>query len=151
METYQNAAMIKQLDHNNLSGILDLLNDNNLPVNDIDLNHQDFWGLFDSDQLVGIGALEIKGASALLRSLAIDKNWQNNGLGKQLLNKLFEAAKSAEIKHLYLLTETAAPFFENNNFKIINRSQVPTEIANTEEFKSICPSSAICMTYKIES
>ncbi|MTI40793.1 arsenic resistance N-acetyltransferase ArsN2 [Fulvivirga lutimaris] len=143
--------MVKQLDQSHLSAILRLLKENGLPVKDIDLKKQSFWGLVKQEQLIGIGALEIKGDSALLRSLAIDKNSQNMGLGNQLLTTMLELSKSKGIKNLFLLTETAEPFFKKNNFKNINRNQVPEEIAMTEEFKSICPSSAICMTLKIES
>ena len=143
--------MVEELDNTHLPDILKLLNDNQLPVSDIDLSHQKFWGIFNEDGLLGVGALEIMGTSALLRSLAVTKEYQNNGFGNQVVNTLLGASRNVGIQQLFLLTETAASFFEKNNFVQVSRSQVPTEIANTEEFKSICPSSAICMTYNLES
>lgn len=143
--------MIQQLDLTYLPEILKLLNDNSLPVKDIDLNHQNFWGLFLDDQMVGIGALEIKGDFALLRSLAIQKKYQNNGYGNQVLNTLLDVSGRMGIKQLYLLTETASPFFLRNNFIKIERHMVPQEISDTEEFKSICPSTAICMTFHLKN
>ncbi|MEQ8475201.1 arsenic resistance N-acetyltransferase ArsN2 [Fulvivirga sp.] len=143
--------MIKQLDLSYLPEILKLLDDHGLPVKDIDLTHQKFWGLFHEGQMTGIGALEIKGDFALLRSLAIQQKYQNKGYGNQVLNTLLAASGRMGIKQLYLLTETASPFFLRNNFIKIDRNMVPKEILDTEEFKSICPSTAICMTYNIKS
>lgn len=142
---------IQKLNHTHLPDILALLRDSKLPSEDIDLGIQHFWGLISEDQIVGIGALEISGSSALLRSMAIDKHHQNRGLGKQVLQALVEGAKSEGIKQLYLLTETAEAFFKRNQFKVIERRCVPPEIATMEEFKSICPSSAICMTCKLDN
>ncbi len=141
--------MIELLNDSHLPKILMLLNDNSLPVNDIDLSRQKFLGFSLEGDLIGVGALEIAGTYALLRSLAVAKTYQNKGFGNKVLKAVIDAARINGIMQIFLLTETAETFFESNHFIKINRNQVPKEIANTEEFKSICPSSAICMTYNL--
>jgi amino-acid N-acetyltransferase len=49
------------------------------------------------------------------------------------------------IEEFYLLTTTADKFFARNGFEVIDRNKVPSSIAGTNEFDSICPATAVCM------
>jgi amino-acid N-acetyltransferase len=46
---------------------------------------------------------------------------------------------------LYLLTQTAEHYFPRFGFERVARESVPAEIAETLEFKSACPASAVAM------
>jgi amino-acid N-acetyltransferase len=50
---------------------------------------------------------------------------------------------------VYLLTTTAAPFFEKLGFSVVDRTAVPPEVAAAPEFAAICPSTAIVMRYDL--
>jgi amino-acid N-acetyltransferase len=54
------------------------------------------------------------------------------------------------IKTLYLLTTTAEGFFLKRGFLRIEREGVPAEIRSTEEFKSLCLATALCMARQID-
>ncbi len=49
------------------------------------------------------------------------------------------------IENLYLLTTTAADYFERRGFTRIERSQVPERLRATAEFQGTCPASATVM------
>jgi amino-acid N-acetyltransferase len=62
---------------------------------------------------------------------------------------IFSYAHELGVKELYLLTTTAEKFFPKLGFDSIDRDNVPTPIQATEEFSSICPSTAVCMVKKL--
>ena len=45
----------------------------------------------------------------------------------------------------YLLTMTAADFFQKIGYEVNQRDKVPESIKKTEEFKNVCPVSAACL------
>ena len=49
------------------------------------------------------------------------------------------------VDDLYLLTETAEPFFAKRGYGAIPRADAPAAIAATEELSSLCPDSAVLM------
>jgi amino-acid N-acetyltransferase len=93
--------------------------------------------------------LEIYGNNALLRSLAISKEYQCLGYGSLLYQTIIEHAKTYCIKNIYLLTESAEKFFARRGFKKISRKKVETEVKNSLEFTTTCPKSATCMKLKL--
>jgi len=107
------------------------------------LNH--FLTARQNGSLAGAVGLEIYGQSGLLRSLVVDATHRGQGVGVKLCEQIFAYAQGRDIKELYLLTITAADFFPKLDFSIIDRDSVPPAIQATEEFTSICPSTAVCM------
>ncbi len=55
----------------------------------------------------------------------------------------------AKIERLILLTQTAAAFFARYGYQVIGRSEAPADVQGTEEFRSLCPSSAACMAKRL--
>jgi amino-acid N-acetyltransferase len=107
------------------------------------LNH--FLTAKQNSTLAGAVGLEIYDELGLLRSLVVEASYRGQGLGKKLCEQIFAYAQSQGVKKLYLLTTTAANFFPKLDFSPIDRDSVPPAIRATEEFASICPSTAICM------
>ena len=101
----------------------------------------------DNDrELVAVAGLEICCSNALLRSVAVRADWQRHGLGHELVQRVVSEAETRGIDALYLLTMTAEHYFPRFGFERVNREDVPPEIAETLEFKSACPASAIAMS-----
>ena len=67
---------------------------------------------WDGSRLVAVIGLEIKGRSALLRSLAVDADYRNRKIASRLVGEIEDYAKSLKVETLYLLTMTAEIFFE---------------------------------------
>jgi amino-acid N-acetyltransferase len=76
-------------------------------------------------KIVGIGALHIYSKSlAEIRSLAVDKNYQGQGLGKKIVLGLEQEAKKFGITQLLTLTYQKE-FFEKLGFIEISKEEVP--------------------------
>lgn len=116
-----------------------------LPASDLGDGRQTFLLARSGGELVGAVGLERHGPDALLRSLAVVPRLQRTGLGKTLHQAAIAEARRTGVRALYLLTTTAAPFFEKAGFRRIDRSAVPAAVAASPEFASLCPSTAVCM------
>jgi amino-acid N-acetyltransferase len=96
-------------------------------------------------ELIAAGGLEVCCDNALLRSVAVRRDWQARGVGHDLIRRIVCIAEDRGLHALYLLTQTAEHYFPRFGFDVISRESVPPEIAETLEFKSACPASAVAM------
>jgi amino-acid N-acetyltransferase len=133
-----------------LGEVTALLKAAGLPTDDLasalDLH---LWVLEAEGDIVGVIGVERFGASALLRSLAIEPNYQRRGLGRQLVGQLERDVRFKGVEQLILLTETAESFFRRIGYEVIDRRYVPEDVKQSAEFRSLCPASAVCMTKSI--
>jgi amino-acid N-acetyltransferase len=95
--------------------------------------------------IVGVAGLEVCCDNALLRSVAVRPEWRRHAVGRDLVRRIVSEAETRGIHALYLLTTTAEHYFPRFGFERIERTDVAPEIAETVEFKSACPASAVAM------
>jgi len=126
-----------------------LLRNNNLPYEDINSKVDSLFIAIVNSASIGIGGLEIHDDYGLLRSLVIEESFRGKGYGKALCLRLVEVAKSKGVKEAYLLTTAAKTFFERIGFEEVDRNLIPKEIQHTNEFRDLCPSSAVCMRIEV--
>ncbi|HET9599316.1 MAG TPA: arsenic resistance N-acetyltransferase ArsN2 [Anaeromyxobacteraceae bacterium] len=96
-------------------------------------------------RVVGVIGLEVHGEDGLLRSLAVADDHRGEGIARRLYASLLGRARGVGVTRLYLLTTGARGFFEMLGFRAVDRDGVPAAIRATEEFRVLCPASAICM------
>ena len=126
--------------------IVRLLRAAGLPVEDLDVAMLDaFVVATEGEVCVGVAGLEIYESYALLRSLAVEPRHRSRGLGAQLVDTVETEAQARGVTALYLLTTTAATFFERVGYTAHDRAAVPPAIAATTEFSSLCPDTADCL------
>jgi amino-acid N-acetyltransferase len=126
--------------------IQSLLLESNLPLEDLRSAHlKHFLTAKEGPRIIGVVGLEIYGNYALLRSLAVLETFRGQQIGEKLIIEAEKLAKSKSVDKIFLLTTTAQDFFSNRGYQIIQRKTVPGIIQETNEFKKICPASAICM------
>lgn len=112
-----------------------------LPVDD--LAGKAFLGIADQNgTLLACGGLEGCGDAVLIRSIAVLPERQKSGIGSAITLKLLAEARNAGATACYLLTNTAAPFFERLGFQRIARSDVPAAVAATGQFTGTACASA---------
>ena len=121
-----------------------------LPYQDISGHLGHFLLAKSNDTLIGVVGLEVHGEFGLLRSLAVALPYRGRGIGMVLCERILAYAHLQGIKELYLFTMTAENFFTKLGFIKIDRENIPKEIQGTEEFQTLCPSTAICMFKRIE-
>ncbi|MBO0934509.1 arsenic resistance N-acetyltransferase ArsN2 [Fibrella aquatilis] len=129
--------------------LLELLTQASLLTDDLPDELSTFLLAHEADTLVGAAGLDLVGDLALLRSVAVAPDFRGQYLGHTLVEGVQEAALAHDFTDIYLLTTTAAPFFEQLGYEIIDRAAVPEAIAQTRQFSSLCPDSAIVMHQKL--
>ena len=97
------------------------------------------------DALVGAVGLEPFLPHALLRSLAVVEEHRGQGIALKLIEAVERYARSADVKSLYLLTMTAEGLFGKCAYETVARASAPDSLQATNEFKTLCPDSAVCM------
>jgi N-acetylglutamate synthase-like GNAT family acetyltransferase len=122
-----------------------LLDASGLPTDDLERPGRMFFAATANGSVCGVGGLEIAGRDILLRSLAVLPDQRCKGIGKAIIENLVDIARKRDVGNVYLLTATAAAFFENLGFRQIERAEAPKEILETRQASSLCPSSATLM------
>jgi amino-acid N-acetyltransferase len=93
------------------------------------------------ERLMGCVALELYGPDlAEVRSLAVDPNSQNLGLGGRLLQATLATARRRKIARVFAVTH-AVPFFERHGFVAGSRHDLPEKIARD---CADCPKARTC-------
>jgi len=100
----------------------------------------------DGDRVIGGVAVEVHDGVGLLRSLVVDPASRSSGLGTGLVAAAAAAAGAHDLSGLYLLTETAASFFERLGYSRSVRTEVPSPVLASSEFALLCPDTAVAMT-----
>ena len=129
---------------NGFTAAIRLLEKSGLPTSDIDPGKQLFV-MEDGDNVIATVAAEYDYNDALLRSLSVDEEYRNKGVGEQLVSFIENYVQQQGVERVFILTTTAAKFFSKRGYIPVERSDVPEFIKNTSEFGSICPSSAVVM------
>ena len=130
-----------------LSTVSQLLESAGLPTADLARAH-DFqpWILEEKRVTLGVIGFEGFGRAALLRSLAVASAHRKRGLGHELVARLEHDAQADGTTQLVLLTETAEAFFRSLGYAVTDRRQVSDDVKQSQEFHSLCPVSAVCMS-----
>ncbi len=132
-----------------LEQVILLLKNLNLVYEDLEPHFSNFTVVIRAGQVIGCIGFEKYNSLGLLRSAAVDPNYQGLGIGHVLIQNILEKAKNAGIKDLYLLTDTAVDFFKKFDFVVISRELVDEVIKQSYEYSEACTESAIVMIRKL--
>lgn len=128
-----------------LPGVLTLLQTVGLPTSGVTENIGTFVVARDGDRVVACGGAEAHEFAALIRSVAVDPEYQHHGLGRRIVRDLLDRLASRGLREFYLLTTTAEEFFRKRGFRVIDRDEVHPQLLGSTEFNGACPDTAICM------
>lgn len=130
---------------NDLGQVIDLLREFDLAYTDLDQPNIRLFSFSESGRLVGLGGLEIYGSRALLRSIAVSKEFQDKKAGRFICQWIENWAAENQLSELYLLTTTAPGFFAHLGYRVIHRNEFPEPLRQTMQFSELCPASSVCM------
>ncbi|MFO8100001.1 MAG: arsenic resistance N-acetyltransferase ArsN2 [Salinibacter sp.] len=137
---------VQRAEPEDLDPIRGLLETCGLPHDDLTPAHlAHFQVARHGADLYGVVGLEPCGDGALLRSLAVAPDARGQGLGTRLVEAIEQRARREGIRTLYLLTTSAASYFQAHGYERIERDVLPEAIQQTDEVARLCPSSAVCM------
>jgi N-acetylglutamate synthase-like GNAT family acetyltransferase/mannose-6-phosphate isomerase-like protein (cupin superfamily) len=127
-----------------------LLVASSLPVDDLSTDAQEYVLALSGTALVGSVGLEKCGDSALLRSFVVAPSLRRRGLGTLLFERIVARALLGGAKTAYVLTTTAERYCLAHGFERIERADVPTAMASTQQFRSLCPKTAACFRRRLD-
>lgn len=140
---------LRRVDGPTLSYLERLLDRNDLPARDVRAKPECFHvAVVDGDR-VGGGGVEVYGREGLLRSIVVEPSVRGEGVGTAICDALERRAAEKGVERLYLLTTTAADFFEDRGYDPVERSAVPRVIGETTEFAELCPDAAACLRKRL--
>jgi len=118
-----------------------------LPTSDVsDESVPSFFLLRNEHGVSGTVALEVLGEDAILRDLAVSTDARGQGYGWLLADVAVQWARYRGVRRIYLLTEFASDFFAAKlGFRVVDRSTVSSEVAQTAVFHGSTDSKFVAM------
>lgn len=116
-----------------------------LPSEDVAVGRQELLVAERGGAIVGTAGLEMGGAAALLRSVAVDPAERRAGVARALCDRALAHAARRRARTVYLLTTTAEAYFNGLGFERVDRSAVPEALQSSAELRSLCPTTVTCM------
>jgi N-acetylglutamate synthase-like GNAT family acetyltransferase len=132
-----------------LGGLSSALRGEQLPHADLLGAEKRFFCASVQGAIVGYVGLERHGQDAILRSAVIFPHARRGGYGRAMVERLLRIAAEDAIERVWLLTTSAPRFFASVGFADVDRAAVPSAIAASAEFASLCPDTAVCMVYRL--
>ena len=133
------------------TGMRAALAEADLPIADLALPGRQFFAYSTlSGVTVGYAGMELYGRHVLLRSLVTSPSMRGKGVGGGMLGLLLRRAFDQGAREAWLLTTTAAPWFERHGFRTSERSDAPAAILDTQEARLLCAASAVLLWRGIE-
>ncbi|MFA5718643.1 MAG: arsenic resistance N-acetyltransferase ArsN2 [Desulfobulbaceae bacterium] len=121
-----------------------------LPTDDLTEPGRRFFAYVTvSGERVGFGGFERMGQNVLVRSLVVLPQARHRGIGGGMLALLLRRAFDEGGREAWLLTTTAAPFFERAGFKPMERTSAPASVPATRQAANLCPASAALLRRSI--
>lgn len=100
-------------------------------------------------ELCGTAGIDAFGATALLRSVAVQPAWRGRGIAHALCDEVLRRAKATQVRRVFLLTTDAQIFFQGLGFAVVERDALPAEIRATAQFRELCPQTAAAMAREL--
>lgn len=126
------------------------LRDADLPTEDLRASAGRFYSYRTlGGTLAGYGGFEAHGEDVLLRSLLVMPSARGKGIGRNLALLLMSRAFDLGGRTAWLLTTSAAGYFEKLGFAVVPRDAAPDAIARSPQAVSLCPATAPLLTRRI--
>ena len=97
-------------------------------LNELYENLRDFWVYEENNKIFGCAALHISWDDlAEIKSLAVHNNFQNKGIGQELISNCIAEAKALGAKRVFVLTYQFK-YFSKLGFKRVKHEDLPHKI-----------------------
>ncbi|MBI3348503.1 MAG: GNAT family N-acetyltransferase, partial [Burkholderiales bacterium] len=140
-----NALFLRQAGDSDWPAVEALLRANKLPTDGAQGHLSTYLLATHDSEVVGCAGTEVYGTVALLRSVAVVPGLHGQGIGRLLIERLLQEARSRDLGTLYLLTDTAPEYFAQFGFKRVKSEDAPPALKASAEFQGACPACAALM------
>lgn len=108
------------------------------------------WKVSRGAELVAAAGVQCQGMHRLLRSMVVEPAHRGAGWGGRLLASIESALRQDGAQAVWLLTTNAADFFSGHGYVARPRNEAPAAIASTQQFRGLCPASAVLMLKRLD-
>lgn len=129
-----------------LPAILRTVDAQSLPSVGVGENLDGFLVASATDRVIGTIGMEQYGSDALLRSLAVASGAELSGVGSALVRQFLDRARALGKQRVFLLTTSAAGYFERFGFRELPPQQLPAAVKTSKEFSGCCAAGAAAMS-----
>ena len=119
-----------------------------LPTDDLDEVDR-AWKVGHAAGLIAAAGVQGQGEHRLLRSLVVGPDYRGTGWGGRLLASIESTLHQDGVRAVWLLTTGAADYFQHHGYIACSRQEAPASIASTQQFRSLCPASAVLMVKRL--
>jgi amino-acid N-acetyltransferase len=141
--------IIRRAEPGDADAIVALVTGAGLPAEGVREQAGDYFVVMRDARIVGCCGLELYGDDALLRSVAVGEGERGRGTGARLVEHALSMAKAMGVRSVTLLTTTAEGYFPRFGFRRIDRDEVPAPVRESDEFRTLCPSTAVVMNLEL--
>lgn len=145
------SSKIEIAEFEDLEDIIRLLESVEVPTDDIDPDFTRFYIIRHEteNRIIACVGLELFTGTALLRSFAVEPEFQGDEMGSSLIKRLLDDAFDAGSETVYVCAAKAPQFFWDKGFKGIDLDDVPYEIRESQLFTKDCPQVAAFVKKKV--
>ncbi|WER47994.1 GNAT family N-acetyltransferase [Cupriavidus sp. WKF15] len=122
-----------------------LLEQCSLPTSDTYELIEDFQVAIYEDGIVGCAAAEYHGSHVLIRSVAVEPAYRDNGIATRLVEILLMRARGTEAHDAYIFSTVAPAYFARWGFSLVATEEVPQEVKLLPAVQRAARTSALCM------
>jgi amino-acid N-acetyltransferase len=141
----QSTIIVRRARAEDRARVEELLQSERLPLEGVADHFENYLIAVTAQGVAGAIGLERYGDYALLRSAVVAPEARGRGVGELLTARVLQEATVRGTRHVYLLTTTAADWFERFGFRRIPRNELPAELNASAELSGACPDTAVCM------
>jgi len=87
------------------------------------------------DAVIGACGLELDGAAALLRSLAVDPSARATGLSTRLIAMLIDHARNEGVRRLFTFSKDTGDYFVHKGWRDLPLAEAVPQIENTAQVR----------------
>jgi amino-acid N-acetyltransferase len=122
-----------------------------LPTGDLSAAVCSYFKVYaEGSRIIGVIGLEpLADQCAMLRSLVVTPSARGQGIGHMLFECVEAQARLQRLTEIFLLTTSADGFFSQLGYERHNRESIPECVKVHEQFRSLCPTSAILMSKRV--
>lgn len=124
-------------------GLDDTLVAAQLPADDLADGGRLLFRFDAAGKVVGYGGFDPRGEHALIRSIVVLPEARGTGAGRRIVEAMMAEASKLSARDAFLLTTTAAEFFQHLGLEVIDRGDAPATILNTRQATTICYSATL--------
>lgn len=103
----------------------------------------------ENGDLAGVVGIELADTNMLLRSLAVDKRYLEQGVEELLVKTIEDTAYLKGMRKLYtLMHKHMQPFFENLGYEVVEKDRIPLNMKATDEYAFLKTRDYVCLLKK---